>query len=207
MNYLIFERQFGDFPLVDMRDVYTVFPDFDRRRISEWQEKGYLKKVTNNFYVFSDRDFDERNLFFIANKIYEPSYVSLESALSYHSLIPEAVFSITSVSTQKTHSLNAKLNASGINFSYKRIKKELFFGYSLVAANGFSFLMADPEKAIIDFLYLREDLKIEGDFFELRLNEESIQKILNSRNMSKYLAIADSSVLRKKIKILKKIYA
>ncbi|MDI6777659.1 MAG: hypothetical protein QMD77_00550 [Patescibacteria group bacterium] len=207
MNYLTFQKRFGNFPLVDIRDVFTVFPGFDRRRISEWREKGYLKKVANNFYVFADQALDERKLFFIANKIYEPSYVSLETALGYHGLIPEGVFSIFSVSTLKTRTVSARLNAIETNFSYKRIKKEFFFGYSLVKDGGVSFLVADPEKAVLDFLYLREDLKTEGDFFELRLNPESAGKVLNSRKMTKYLAISNSRILEEKIRILRKVYA
>lgn len=207
MNYPTFQRQFGNFPLVDMRDVFTVFPDFDRRRISEWQDKSYLQKVANNFYIFADQALDEQKLFFIANKIYEPSYVSLESALSFHGLIPEGVFSVTSVSTLKTRTVSPKLNNFQGDFIYKRIKKELFLGYSLKKAKGFSFLIADPEKAILDFLYLREDLKTGDDFFEVRFNRESAKKVFNSRKMAKYLAISNSRILEEKIKILRKVYA
>ncbi len=207
MNYLTFQKQFGGFPLIDMRDVFNVFPDFDRRRINEWQKKGYLQKVANNFYIFTDQPLEEEKLFFIANKIYEPSYVSLETALSYHGLIPEAVFSILSVSTLKTRLVSPRLSAFRGDFVYKRVKKGLFFGYSLTKHANFSFLMADPEKAILDFLYLREDLKTEGDFQEVRFNPEAIRKLLTGRKMEKYMAIAGSEHLKKKINIVKKAYA
>ncbi len=207
MNYLTFQKQFGGFPLVDMRDVFTVFPKFDRRRISEWQEKGYLKKIASNFYIFADQALDERKLFFIANKIHEPSYVSLETALSFHGLIPEGVFSILSVSTLKTRTVSARLNAIATNFLYKKVKKELFFGYSLAKAKEYSFLIADPEKALLDFLYLREDFKTADDFREIRLNREIIKKILSSQKMAKYLAISNSRILEEKINILRKVYA
>jgi len=207
MNYITFQKRFGNFPLVDMRDVFSVFPHFDRRRINEWQKKGYLKKIANNFYVFADKPLAEKKIFYIANKIYEPSYVSLETALGYYGLIPEAVFSILSVSTSKTKTANADLGAMKTNFLYKKIKKSFYFGYSLKKSEGISFLIADPEKAVLDFLYLREDLKTEKDFSELRLNGEIAGKTLNSPAMEKYLAIANSNRLNEKINILKKIYA
>jgi predicted transcriptional regulator of viral defense system len=207
MNYIAFQKRFGDFPLIDMRDVFSVFPRFDRRRISEWQKKGYLQRVANNFYIFPDQPLDEQKLFYIANKIYEPSYVSLETALGYHGLIPEAVFGIFSVSTSKTKTTDATFGTLKASFYYKKIKKNLFFGYSLKKSGGNSFLIADPEKALLDFLYFRDDLKTEGDFSELRLNREVAGKILSSPAMKKYLAIINSNYLREKIKILKKIYA
>jgi predicted transcriptional regulator of viral defense system len=207
MNYIAFQQRFGNFPLVDMRDVFSVFPHFDRRRISEWQKKGYLKKIANNFYVFTDQPLNEKRLFYIANKIYESSYVSLETALGYYGLIPEAVFSVFSVSTSKTKTANARLGAINARFLYKKMKRSFFFGYSLKKNEGTSFLIADPEKALLDFLYLREDLKTEKDLSELRLNEEIAGKILTSSTMKKYLAIANSNQLSEKINILKKIYA
>jgi predicted transcriptional regulator of viral defense system len=207
MNYLTFQKRFGYFPLVDLRDVYAVFPNFDRRRISEWREKGYLKRVANNFYTFADRTIDEKILFFIANKVYEPSYVSLETALAHHGLIPEAVFSIFSVSTSKTKSLAVSLDGGETKFFYKKIKKGFFFGYSLEKKGNFSYLVADPEKAVLDFLYFREDLRTRDDFFELRLNQKLAREILNSRKMNKYLKIAGSARLAEKISILRKIYA
>lgn len=207
MNYITFQKRFGNFPLVDMRDVFSVFPRFDRRRISEWREKGYLKKIANNFYVFADKPLDEKNFFYMANKIYEPSYVSMETALGYYGLIPEAVFSILSVSTSKTKTTNADLGAVKTSFLYRKIRKSFYFGYSLKKSEGISFLIADPEKAVLDFLYLREDLKTEKDFSELRLNGEIAEKTLGSPTMEKYLAIANSNRLNEKINILKKIYA
>jgi len=207
VNYLTFYRRFKDFPLIDLRDVFTVFPDFDRRRISEWQGKGYLKKIVNNYYVFADQTIDEKILFFIANKIYEPSYVSLETALAFYGLIPEGAFNVFSVSTAKTRTVNVNLKPIKTKFVYKRIKKDLFWGYKLVKTGNVSFLIAEPEKALLDFLYLREDLRLEDDFFELRINRELFKKIVEGQKMKKYLKIANPPILEGKIKILKKIHA
>ena len=70
----------------------------------------------------------------VANKIYSPSYISLETALSYYGLIPESVYALTSVSTRKTISFNKaselKLkNISGIENYSKIIEERVFLNY------------------------------------------------------------------------------
>lgn len=206
MKYIDFYKKFKDCPLLDLRDVATVFDDFDRRRISEWQEKGYIKKITNNFYIFSENNQSEGDIYFIANKLHCPSYVSLESALSYHGLIPEGVFDVISVSPVKTRKIFANLSVRQPDFLYLKLKKEFFFGYKIIKYEKGSFLMACPEKALLDSLYLL-NLKNEEDFYEMRFNKEILNSIMNSKMMRKYLKIFDSKILINRINILRKTYA
>jgi len=74
---------------------------------------------------------DEMTLFMAANKIYEPSYVSLESALAYYEIIPETVLGVTSISSRKTKTFE---NAWGV-FSYRSIKPEYMIGYQVICKN------------------------------------------------------------------------
>ncbi|OGZ32247.1 MAG: hypothetical protein A3H02_00905 [Candidatus Niyogibacteria bacterium RIFCSPLOWO2_12_FULL_41_13] len=87
----------------------------------------------------------------MANKIYAPSYVSLEFALSYHGVIPETVYEITSVAVKATR----RFETLGKIFSYRKIKKSAFTGYEIQKQKGFSFIIADPEKAFVDSNYFR----------------------------------------------------
>ena len=132
-----------------MNDIKKSFIDFDSRRLVEWQEKGYIRKVINRWYVFSDIEVDDNMRFWIANRIYQPSYVSLESALSYYNLIPEAVYTTTSLTSNKTISFDT----SEGTYSYRHIKPSLFFGYQVVEWQGFPIKMAELEKVILDYLY------------------------------------------------------
>ena len=91
--------------LFSTTDIRKAFPSFDARRLVEWQHKGYIHKIINRWYKFSDVPTEERLMLWTANRIYHPSYVSMETALSYYGLIPEAVYTITAVSTLKTKSL------------------------------------------------------------------------------------------------------
>ena len=88
---------------------------------------------------------------YLANKIYSPSYISLEFALSYHGVIPETVYEITSVTTKATR----RLETLGKVFSYRRIKKSAYTGYGTEKQGTASFFIADAEKAFVDTNYFR----------------------------------------------------
>ena len=145
------------------RDIKKYYPAFDTRRLVEWKEKGYISKVRNSWYVFND---NKVNNFFISNRVYSPSYISLESALSYYGVIPEAVFNITAVTTLKTYSFEFK----DIIYSYNTIKTNAYTGYEIVYNDELPLKIATPEKALIDFLYLRKTGNSDKDLLELRLD-------------------------------------
>ncbi len=91
---------------------------------------------------------------FVANKLYQPSYISLERALSYYGIIPEIVYTTTSITTKIPREFDTPL---GI-FSYQRIKKEAYTGYSLREIDKEKVFFAEPGKALADYLYF-VDLK------------------------------------------------
>lgn len=201
MKYIDFYNFFKNRTLIDVQEVKQVFPDFVSRRFYEWQKKGYIKKLASQFYIFADKKISESENNFIANKLSEPSYISLESALRYYNLIPEVVFLTTSIATRKTKLIKTVAG----NFQYRMVKENLFFGYKIVEQNGPAYKIAEPEKALLDFLYLRSDLKTEDDFAELRINEEDYHKVVDQNKLKEYLEIFNSGVLSKKIKVLNKV--
>jgi predicted transcriptional regulator of viral defense system len=202
MKYLDFQKAFSNRALIDVREVKNVFPDFVSRRFYEWQKKGYIKKITKLFYIFANKKPNENEVGYIANKLLEPSYLSLEYALRYYNLIPEEVYLITSITTRKTKIIKTPIS----NFQYRAIKENLFFGYKIIEAGGVSFRIAEPEKALLDFLYLRGDIKNENDIEELRINEDVFREIIDQEKIKKYAAVFNSKVLFQKIiKIYKKI--
>lgn len=201
MKYLDFYNQFKNRTLIDVREVRGSFSDFDSRRFYEWQKKDYLQKLSRLFYIFPDNSINENQIFFIANKLVEPSYISTESALRIYNLIPETVFLITCITTRKTRRIETVIG----NFQYHSLKESLFFGYRFVSANGLVYKIAEPEKALLDFLYLRSDLHNENDFFELRLNKEVYNELIDQDKLRQYLEIFNSHVLQKKINKLNKM--
>jgi len=196
--YQQFREKFSAFPVITLRDIYKSFPNFDNKNLVNWQKKGYITKLRNGYYLLNETKIDENLHYFIANKLYEPSYISMESALSYYSIIPEAVYENQSVSTRKTTSFITKLGS----FNYRNIKPSLYFGYILITTNNQNSRIASLEKAILDFLYLRPDINNHSSFLELRWNIEELQKI-NMQTLENYLSLFSSQTLNEKIKLLK----
>ena len=132
-------------------DVFDIPPKTGSVFISRNLKSGLFLKLRNNFYMLKDSN---PPLYGIANKLYQPSYISLESALSHYGIIPEIVYTITSVTTKPTREFKTPKSV----FSYQRIKKSVFAGYSPVVIEGSVVLLAEPEKALADYLYF-VDLK------------------------------------------------
>ncbi len=187
-----FRKIFSDKQIVDLREIRVIFPQFDRRRLSEWQKKGYIQKVINGCYIFADIKIDELFLMRLANTIYPHSYISLETALGYYSLIPESVYQITSCSSRKTKIFDTQV----ASFSYRSISKKLFFGY-LLKKSSENILIASPEKTVLDWLYFRRTFN-EDDFYELRLNIDEYSNLISEKKIEKYLKVFQSDSLFQK---------
>jgi predicted transcriptional regulator of viral defense system len=198
MLFLDFKTKLFKLGVFSLADIAMFYPDFDTRRLFEWQKKGYVFKLRNGWYCFSDMEKGESFSFYVANRIYNPSYISLESALSYHNIIPEAVYSICSVTTNKTMSFNTPIG----EMRYNTLKPRLFFGYEISEFNGKPIQIAYPEKAILDFLYVRNNLNSANDLIDSRFSFDSIskEKLLNLMVEFKNLA------LEKRVKTLINAY-
>lgn len=192
--YSGFRQQFQTFPAFSLSDIRAVYPHFDTKNLVYWQRKGYIQKIRNGYYRLTEHKLLEETLFFIANKIYSPSYISLESALGYYQVIPEAVYAITSVSTLKTN--HFKTDAG--YFSYKHIQPRLFFGYRLLGQTIFK--IAELEKCILDYIYLHPNLSSETDFDSLRWNRFILREI-NTPRLEIFLKQYESKALEQRIRV------
>ncbi len=202
MQYLDLKNQLKDFPVFSIKDIEKVDLSFHKQRLSEWQNKGYVKKVRQGFYMFSDLPVNEKILFTIANRIYEPSYISLEMALSIYGLIPEAVYGVTSVTSQNTKHIKTPVG----DFIYKHIQPDLMFGYELREHNGHRYKIAEIEKAVLDYLYLNAKISDDESFAGIRFNIPEFKEKLNIKKFNKYLeAFANKSLARRVKKFLRYI--
>lgn len=174
--------------------VYAWVPGFDRNNFVRWVKKGLLIRLRQGYYTFPEYKNQADFSFYIANRMYRPSYVSLHTALAFYGLIPEAVIQTTSVTSLKTANFQ---NALG-SFSYKSIREELMFGYqSKAIRGGFSIQLAQPEKALLDLLYLHPFYQSAQDMEELRLDEDLLHEDFD-------LGLLDESLHRYKTKALEK---
>lgn len=194
MKFLEFREALSEFTVFSYPDILKSYPLFDRRRLVEWQAKKYILKIRNGYYWFPQKEISESFLMYISNKIYKPSYVSMECALSYYNLIPEAVYVLTGISTRKTMLFESALG----NYQYRNIKKELFFGYSIIQMGDFTIKMADAEKAILDYLYFNviDDSKgLDG----MRLNWLVARELIDRDKLHNYLSLYNSAKMNFRI--------
>ena len=154
MRYEEFKNSVIRLPVIFSRDVLLRCKDKQvvRNQLNRWVAKGLLIKLRRGIYILNEND---RKIIasrgYIANQLYNPSYISLEYALGFYGLIPERVYDVTSITTKKT--LNIK-NSLG-SFVYSHVKLRAYRGFhALNDESGFNFFLATPEKAILDFIYL-----------------------------------------------------
>ena len=149
-----------------------------RDRISRMMKTGGVIGVVPGIYVTAP-EFRKRpiSLEILANKIFGPSYVSFEYVLAQAGLIPETVRTVTSATQKRNRDFDTPFG----RFSYRHLPREGFvFGWTAERlSDGSGYLIARPEKALIDTLYrsgalrsasalerrLFEDLRIDRDLF------------------------------------------
>jgi hypothetical protein len=130
----------------------------------------------------------------LANRIYQHSYISLETALGHYSLIPDSVYQMRSCTTRKTISFETSV----VSFFYRSLSKKLFFGYVLQG----SILIASPEKALLDWLYFRHTFD-KDDFYEMRFNIDEYKNIVDEKKIETYLTLFQSVALRRRYRIFR----
>ncbi|MDH4271839.1 MAG: type IV toxin-antitoxin system AbiEi family antitoxin domain-containing protein [Candidatus Aminicenantes bacterium] len=156
-----------------------------RLQLVRWVEAGRLVQLRRGVYMLAEPyRRREPHPFLLANKLKKASYVSLQSALAYHGLIPESVPVVMSVTTGRPERLSTK--AGG--FVFKHVKKTMFQGFRAVeVARSQSAFVALPEKALLDLVYLTP----KGDT-EIYLKELRVEN-LDRLNRPLLLAMARSS--------------
>lgn len=201
MQYFKLKEKLKDHVIFTQNDIRIFDSSFQRQRLKDWQDKGYIKKIIKGHYYFSDLRLNEQILFIIANKIYKPSYISFEMALAYYGLIPESVYMVTSASSRKTQKFETQIG----NFYYHKIKSELMFGYKHVESKDQFYKIAEAEKAILDYLYINPHKKTEEDFEEMRIDKESFREEVNINKFERYLKNFNNKALTKRAMKLKKV--
>lgn len=154
--------------------------------IQYYVRTGKLKRVHKGIYVLSAK---KHTSFELAQKLYRPSYLSGYTALAFHGVIFQLYSSIHSMA------LNSKrLVVNQEKFVYHQLKEQVFYD-SLGIENKVSYLIAGPERAICDSLYLYPglafdslqsvDLNFLGEVSKIYHNqrlEREIKKIINLKD-------------------------
>lgn len=140
-------KGFSVFTPKEFERIFGVSSGASKQFIHAYTRKNFFTKLRNGLYALEEK---RPSVYFVANKLYRPSYVSLETALSYYGIIPETVYSVTSITSKSTQ----EFDTLGMSFTYTRIKQAAFQGYITKKENDQSYFIAEPEKALADYLYL-----------------------------------------------------
>jgi len=196
MIFRDFETQMKSLPAFNLNDVRKIAPDFHRQQLSDWLDRGYIKSLVGGYYLLADAQVNESTLFMLANRIYEPSYISRESALAYYLVIPESVLGVTSVSSRKTRQFDSEWG----RLSYRSIKPSLMFGYQVIEKDKMiKYKIASLEKAVLDYLYWNPAIESGADLEGLRWNKEQLGRLEDNPIFWKYLKIFNSKSLNRRV--------
>lgn len=203
MNFLEFKEEMFDLACFNIHQIYAWKPDFNRNNLTRWVKKGYLIRLRQEHFAFSEYKGKTDYALYFANRIYRPSYISLHTALAFYGMIPEAVVQITNVTSLKTTSFT---NDFG-EYSYRNVKESLMFGYELKPiADNRTMQFATPEKALLDLLYLYPFYNSMQEMEALRLDEDYLHTDLNRDLLQEYGTAFQSKALDRRLKLLFKSY-
>lgn len=177
---------------------FKVFP----YQLSKWVKDGYLKHLGAGLYLFSEAKVAPE---FIANRLRQPSYISLEYALYFYNLTVDISFHITSVTTKGTKNITV----GDKTFFYHHVKSTVFDGFVMRQVGnkedvGSRFYIATPEKALVDLFYLKPNaFKNVDDFREARFHEETMRKKFDWRGVFNLAALYKNKSLEKRLQKFK----
>jgi len=123
-----------------------------RSQLCRWVKSGKILQLRRGVYSLAPPyGHQAPHPFLIANRLEQASYVSLQSALSYHGMIPEHVPLTTSITTRRTERVSTPLG----RFEYRHVQPLWFTGFDRREVSpGQWAILATPEKALLDLLYL-----------------------------------------------------
>ncbi|OGD94868.1 hypothetical protein A3F02_00590 [Candidatus Curtissbacteria bacterium RIFCSPHIGHO2_12_FULL_38_9b] len=140
------EKGIRIFTLLEFERIFGVSKTASKKFLENYTKKSFFGRPRQSFYV---TNFDPPGSFLIANKIYWPSYISFETALSFYHIIAETVSAVTSATPRASREFRFGEQV----FIYSTIKKDIYSFYTPTMILNETILIAEREKALADFLY------------------------------------------------------
>lgn len=175
-----------------------------RLQLNRWNGAGRVIRLKRGLYTLpEERRGVPLSVRWLANTLYSPSYLSLEYMLSWYDMIPERVGVVTSITALKTAAFQNTLG----RFVYRNLKKDLFFGFEEVKDEfGSNVLVATPEKAILDYIYLYSGWKSEHSFLEKNIRLQQLDQ-LNKKRLKEFAKRFSSLKMDQAVKLLLEVAA
>ncbi|PIU51646.1 hypothetical protein COS91_03395 [Candidatus Desantisbacteria bacterium CG07_land_8_20_14_0_80_39_15] len=193
LNWYIIENELikKGFTIFTPRDLQRLFHTSEvsiRFLLHRYFMKGMVGRLRKGYYFFPSSPPSELQT---ANALYRPSYISFEYALAFYHIIPEAAYSVTSATTKPTRIFQPQNKT----YEYRTIKKEVYFGYIPHRIGNVVVLIAEPEKALVDYIYFVA-------LGKKTLNERFLFKGLQTKKIMKYAKVFKNNRL---LELLRKI--
>ena len=174
-----------------------VDPNNIRRQLTRWTQAGLLFQLRRGLYALAPPfQKGKAHPFVIANRLVGGSYVSCQSALAHFDLIPESVPTVVSVCSCRPGHRDTPLGS----FLFRHMRRNYLGGYQLLElGDGQEALVAIPEKALLDLIYLTP----EGDSAEY-IHSLRLQNLenLNIRSLKNVAKIFDKPKLTRAVEVL-----
>jgi len=174
----------------DLQKYFRVSQNTANLFINRNIKQGNILKLRRGLYIFAGERVSE---VLMANRVYEPSYVSFEYALMFYNIIPETVYAVTSATSRLTR----EFIINNISYSYHRIKRRAFTGYIKKDFYGQEAFIAEPEKALADYLYF------------IAIGQKVLNDRLDLKEINKKKLIQYAKLFKRKglLKLINQIYA
>jgi len=156
-----------------------------RVSLSRLSKNNSFKRICRGFYA---NPFNMPTLEEISSQIYQPSYISLESALSSYGILSQIPQVLTCITTQLPHTFKTSFGT----IEYRQVKRACFWGF--IEKN--TYLMAEKEKALVDYLYLSKNKDRKHKLSILNYDEINLKKI--KRYLRKMNMVNIASMIREK---------
>lgn len=176
---------------VSSSTIASLYPEIKtkRKKIALLEKAGEIIRLKRNLFVVNPEETGIKLCTgLIANQLLSPSYVSMQTALRYYGLIPEAVYSTQSMTFKPSKTFETPIG----RFSYLHISKEAYpIGITQIREENTAYIMATPEKALCDLIanmpgvnlrfkteakaFLEEDLRLDMERFQM-FNKDILEK-------------------------------
>lgn len=161
MNFKSVVEKYADRPFFELKELLASSGDSPKslkNQLSTWTRSDKLTRLRRGKYLLN-KPYRKSSfsVYFISNCLLRPSYVSLQTALQFHGLIPEGVAQIQAVTPKHGQTWETKLGT----FKYHSIKQDRFWGYKQYSSGEENliqnqFFLARPEKTLLDLFYLQK---------------------------------------------------
>jgi predicted transcriptional regulator of viral defense system len=191
----------GDDPVFGTALLFAgdINPQNIRLQLNRWTKSGRIYQLRRGLYAIAPPyQKTKPHSFLIANRLQRASYVSTQSALAFYGMIPETVNVTTSVTTGRPERLETPL---GI-FEFHHMRADLLHGYQMTELGKQQALVATPEKALLDLVYLQTGGEKPEYLRELRLQHLDLLSLDILRKQS---GIFDTPKMRKAVEVIAKL--